>query len=117
MNTSRLLGALVLAALIAAPSLAVADLDNGYNGNNNNNGNGSGRARFNGQVTGIIQSVQGSSFTLDSGRTVFLKQGTVINPRGAHLRSGMQVTVTGVRAGNGAINASEVDITRRARRM
>jgi hypothetical protein len=29
----------------------------------------------------------------------------------------MQVTVTGVRAGNGAINASEVDITRRARRM
>jgi Domain of unknown function (DUF5666) len=117
MNTSRLLGALVLAALIAAPSLAVADPNgnNGYNGNNNNNGNGSGRARFNGQVTGIIQSVQGSSFTLDSGRTVFLKQGTVINPRGWHLRSGMQVTVTGVRAGNGAINASEVDITRRNR--
>ena len=118
MNTSRLLGALVLAALIAAPSLAVADPNgnNGY-GNNNNNGNGSGRARFNGQVTGIIQSVQGSSFTLDSGRTVFLKQGTVINPRGWHLRSGMQVTVTGVRAGNGAINASEVDIVRRNYQM
>jgi len=118
MNISRLIGALVLAALIAAPSLAVADPNgnNGYGNNNNGyNGNGSGRGRFNGQVTGIIQSVQGSSFTLDSGRTVFLKQGTVINPRGWHLRSGMQVTVTGVRAGNGAINASEVDITRRNR--
>jgi Domain of unknown function (DUF5666) len=108
MNTSRLLGALVLAALIAAPSLAVAQP---YG----NNGNGSGNNRFSGQVTGIIQSVQGSSFTLDDGRTVFLTQGTVLNPTGLRLRSGMQVTVTGVRAGNGAINASEVDITRRNR--
>src|ERR1700680_832625 len=103
MNPSRLLGALVLAALISAPSLAVAQ----PYGNYGNNGNGSGNNRS-GQVTGIIQSVQGSSFTLDNGRTVFLTQGTVLSPTGLRLQSGMQVTVTGVWPGNGAINASEV---------
>ena len=103
MNPSRLIGALALAALISAPSLAVAQ----PYGNYGNNGNGSGNSRS-GQVTGIIQSVQGSSFTLDNGRTVFLTQGTVLSPTGLRLQSGMQVTVTGVWAGNGAINASEV---------
>jgi len=112
MNPSRLLGALALAALISAPSLAVAQ----PYGNYGNNGNGSGNNRS-GQVTGIIQSVQGSSFTLDSGRTVFLKRGTIISPQGRRLRSGMQVNVTGVRAGNGSINATEVDIVRSNYRM
>src|ERR1700693_2379184 len=109
------LGTLLLAALVASPALTLAQpYGNNGNGNyNNNNYNGRGPR----QITGIIQSVQGSSFTLDSGRTVFLKQGTVINPTGRHLRAGMRVNVTGVRAGNGAINATEVDILRQNNRL
>jgi hypothetical protein len=107
------LGTLLLAALVASPALALAQ---GY-GPNSYYGNGYYDRGAQRQLSGIIQSVQGSSFTLDDGRTVFLRQGTVINPTGWRLRPGMRVNVTGFRAGNGAINANEVDIVRRRDRM
>jgi hypothetical protein len=62
-------------------------------------------------TTGRIVSVQGSSFTLDSGRTVFLKSGTQIN--GGRLHAGAFVTVTGFGAGNHNINATAVNIMHR----
>jgi len=107
------LGTLLLAALVASPALTFAQ-PYGQNYNNNGNYNNQHGSR---QISGIIQSVQGSSFTLDNGRTVFLKQGTIINPSGWRLKAGQQVNVTGWRAGNGAINATEVDIVRHRYRM
>ena len=67
------------------------------------------------QLTGVIQSVQGSSFTLQSGETVFMHQGTVINPNGIRLQPGMRVSVSGPRGGHRAINANEIDVARRHR--
>jgi hypothetical protein len=101
MNPRRLAGAFVLAALVALPGLAVAQ---GYQ-------QGPPPPPPH-SYAGIIQSVQGSSFTLNTGRTVFMHQGTVIRPTGIRLRPGMHVTVYGPRAGNGAINANEVDVIR-----
>ncbi len=105
MNLRSFFGALALGALIAAPSFAAADP---YNGNGNNWNIAAGTR----QITGIIQSVQGSSLTLEGGRTVFLHQGTVIRPTGLRLKAGMQVSVTGVRSGHLRFNADEVDVTR-----
>jgi hypothetical protein len=62
---------------------------------------------------GRIASVNGSSFTLEDGRTVFLKQGTVINPTGRRLHAGQRVVVHGYPAGNGSINARVVNIVPR----
>ena len=106
MNPRKLFGALALAALIAAPALAVAQP---YQ----QPGAMQAHPQRN-QLTGIIQSVQGSSFTLDNGRTVFMHQGTVINPTGIRLRPGMQVLVYGALAhtGHGAFNANEIDVMR-----
>ncbi len=66
------------------------------------------------QATGRIASVQGSSFTLDNGRTVFLQSGTQINGRrNGRLHAGQMVTVMGTGAGNHNINAQTVDIMHR----
>jgi hypothetical protein len=62
-------------------------------------------------ATGRIASVQGSSFTLDNGRTVFLKSGTQIN--GGHIHPGAFVNVQGFGAGNHNINATVVNIMHR----
>jgi hypothetical protein len=62
-------------------------------------------------ATGRIASVQGSSFTLDNGRTVFLKSGTQIN--GGHIHPGAMVSVSGSGAGNHNINAAVVTILHR----
>ncbi|MBV8223481.1 MAG: hypothetical protein JO293_08990 [Candidatus Eremiobacteraeota bacterium] len=59
---------------------------------------------------GVVSSMQGSSLTLQNGVTVFLHQGTVINPTGTTLQPGMQVRVLGGPGGNNAINANEVDV-------
>jgi hypothetical protein len=61
---------------------------------------------------GRIASVQGSSFTLDNGRTVFLKSGTQINGR---LHAGEMVQVSGTGAGDRNINAQTVTIVRHRR--
>jgi hypothetical protein len=62
---------------------------------------------------GVIASVQGSSVTLQDGRTLFLRQGTVINPTGRNLRAGQRITFSGQRDGRGRINATEIDVMRR----
>src|ERR1019366_1331035 len=59
---------------------------------------------------GVIASTQGSSLTLQNGATVFLHQGTVINPTGTRLQPGMQVNIIGGSGGNNAINANEIDV-------
>ena len=64
-------------------------------------------------VQGRIVSVQGSDFTLDNGRTIFLHRGTVINPTGRRLHAGQFVIVDGMSAGNHNVNANEVDIAPR----
>jgi len=87
--------------------------NNGNNGNYNNGCNNNGYNNNAHRVTGTIASVQGSSITLAGGRVVFLHQGTIIKPNGVHLRSGMDVTVTGVRSGRLRFNADEIDVTRR----
>jgi len=61
--------------------------------------------------SGVISSTQGSSFTLSNGQTVFMHQGTVINPTGTTLAPGMRVNILGGYGGNNAINANEVDVT------
>jgi len=63
-----------------------------------------------GHVFGRIASVNGGSFTLDNGRTVFLHQGTVINPTGRPLHRGERVDVHGRPAGDGSVNANVIDI-------
>ena len=62
------------------------------------------------QAMGRIASVQGSSFTLDNGRTVFLKSGTQIN---GHIHPGAMVRVSGTGAGDRNINAQSVTIIHR----
>jgi hypothetical protein len=59
---------------------------------------------------GTIQSVQGSSLTLGDGRTVFLHQGTVINPTGVQLAPGMRIAVRGDRDGYKRFSAGVVDV-------
>jgi hypothetical protein len=113
MNPRQLFSTLALTAVIAVPCLAVAQPNQpGYQQQ-------PAQHIQRNQLTGIIQSVQGSSFTLDNGRTVFMHQGTVINPTGIKLRAGMQVTVYGALAhtGHGAFNANEIDVVRRMHHM
>jgi hypothetical protein len=54
-----------------------------------------------------VASINGSAITLDDGKTVFLKQGTVINGR---LHPGARIHVHGFRAGNGNTNAQTVTV-------
>lgn len=91
----RLAGALLVALLFALPSAAWAQ---GY------------RNIGIGAENGVIASVNGGSIQLQNGRTVFMKQGTVINPTGTNLQPGMRVRVDGTAAGNGAVNASVIDV-------
>jgi len=82
--------------------------NNGYNGNNNGNNNNN-NGSYN-QYSAVISSVQGSAIALQNGYTVFLKNGTVINPSGTRLMPGMRISISGTSAGNGNINASQVDV-------
>jgi len=80
---------------------------NGYaNGNTYGQQNGYG-AR---SARGIVARVNGSNVTLQDGRQIFLKGGTVISPRGQQLQAGERIFVQGNPGGNGAINATSVRI-------
>jgi hypothetical protein len=59
---------------------------------------------------GVVASVQGSSFTLQNGKTVIMHPGTVINPTGTRLQPGMRVSLLGTPNGPGRFNANEVDV-------
>lgn len=80
---------------------------NGYaNGNTYGQRNGYG-AR---SARGIVARVNGSNVTLQDGRQIFLKGGTVISPRGQQLQPGERIFVQGNPGGNGAIDATSVSI-------
>lgn len=68
-------------------------------------------------LTGVIASVSGGSFKFQNGRTIFLQNGTVINPTGTRLQPGMRVSVRGVPSGHGAINATAVNVLGHGGRM
>ena len=88
---------LALAAIVA-PLAASAQVPYGW------------QTSYNQSSGGTIASVNGTSFTLQNGTTVFLHQGTVINPRGTTLQPGMRVRIFGSSDGYGRINATEVDV-------
>lgn len=101
MKHSRLAGGLLIAALLAAPAVSSAQ-GYGYGHRAYDNANRT--------FSGTISAVNGGALAMSNGRTVFLKNGTVINPTGTRLQPGMRISVVGSPAGDGNINASEVDI-------
>ena len=100
MKHSRFAVGLLAAALLMAPIAVLAQ--NGYGGNGYNN--------VQGQTSGVISAVNGSALLLQDGRTIFLHNGTVINPSGTRLQPGMQISVTGPSAGDGNVNANQINI-------
>lgn len=102
MKHSRLAAGLLAAALLTMPLAAFAQRDR-YNGSGVYNGN-------NGQTTGVIASVNGGALKMQDGRTIFLHNGTVINPSGTRLQSGMRISVTGPSAGDGNVNANQINV-------
>lgn len=97
MNKIKTLGfAAALAALGTAPLAASAAPYYGYNGG--------------ARISGTIASVDGGAVHLQNGRTIFLKDGTVIAPSGQSLQSGERISVTGSNAGDGNINAQSITI-------
>lgn len=103
MKHFRLSGFVFIAALAVAPCLALAQ---GYNGQNNGQGYQNGGYSTN----GVIAVVNGTNIKLQDGRNIFLKNGTVINPKGTRLVPGMRIYVQGWHGGNGAINASNIQV-------
>jgi hypothetical protein len=114
MQRNALIATLALAAMSIAPLAASADPYDGYHNDRHDHGyrQGSGRPV---ERTGRIASVNGGSFRLQDGTTIFLNH-TSINPRGVNLQSGERVYIQGTEAGNGAINASTVTIALRGER-
>jgi hypothetical protein len=106
MKHSRIAAGLLGAALLAAP---IAGFAQGYPYGDRDRPHYDQRDRY----TGVIAYVNGGAFKLRNGRTVFLHNGTVINPTGVRLQPGMRVSVFGRPAGDGNINANEVDIAYR----
>jgi hypothetical protein len=92
---------ITLALIATATSSALAQ---NYPPNYNYNSNGSR------ETSGTIAVVNGTNIKLQDGRNIFLKSGTTINPSGTSLKPGMQIYVWGVHGGNGAINATRVDV-------
>ena len=63
-----------------------------------------------GRISGTIASVDGGAVHLQNGRTIFLRNGTVIAPTGQSLQVGERISVNGSSAGNGNINAQSIAI-------
>lgn len=59
---------------------------------------------------GLITDVQANQVTLDSGMTVYLREGTIINPTGATLYRGMRVRVLGMRQNHWRLDARRIDL-------
>lgn len=59
---------------------------------------------------GLITDVQDTQVTLDSGMTIYLHEGTVINPTGVKLYRGMRVRVYGMRQSHYRLDAHRVDL-------
>jgi hypothetical protein len=90
------------------------DNNNGYNngyGNGYNNGYGNGRGGYGGgELNATVSSFSPYNLYLTNGMHVELHNGTIINPTGTTLRSGMRVRVMGNRNGDGTFNANEIDV-------
>ncbi len=61
-------------------------------------------------ASGLIWWVDRGAITLQNHRTVFLKHGTQIEPRGARLAPGQRIVVQGEDAANGNLDASAIRI-------
>ena len=79
--------------------------------------NGSQQGYYNGrsvQARGVVTSYNWYDLQLQTtnGRNAYVRlhQGTIINPRGTTLRSGMPVRVIGFVDSNGTLEANEVDV-------
>lgn len=113
MNLRHLALAGAIAAAAIAPLAASAETPDAYGGyGRHGNGPWNGNARYaNGnRLAGEVAAVDGGSLKLRSGRTVFLKDGTVINPRGQSLQPGQRITAFGSSAGDGNLNAQTISI-------
>jgi hypothetical protein len=97
--------AFATAALAVAPLAASAQPYGGFHGGPAMGFHHNGSM----EVTARISSIQGSSITLDNGRTVFLNH-TQVNGR---LHRGARIDVVGTRAGDHNINAQTITVIRR----
>ena len=61
-------------------------------------------------ASGLIWWVDRGAITLRTHRTIFLKHGTQIEPRGARLEPGQHIVVQGEDAANGNLDASAIRI-------
>lgn len=59
---------------------------------------------------GFITDVNANRIMLDNGMTIFLHEGTIINPTGVTLYPGMRVRVIGMRQSHWRLDAHEVDL-------
>jgi hypothetical protein len=67
----------------------------------------------NGQLAarvGLVTDVQANQVTLDSGMTIYLHQGTIINPTGTTLYRGMRVRAIGMRQSHWRLDARRIDL-------
>ena len=104
---NQLVLATALLATFATPLAASAQPFGGRGGMMMHHGNNYGNNR---SASGRIASVQGSSFTLDNGRTIFSRKGTQINGR---IHPGAFVNVIGFGAGDHNINATSITVMHR----
>ncbi len=63
---------------------------------------------------GRIVAVDRGAVTLPNHRTVFLKHGTHIEPRGQRLERGQEIVVQGTDAANGNVNATAIRVLGKA---
>ncbi|HTX02729.1 MAG TPA: hypothetical protein VMD07_03530 [Candidatus Acidoferrales bacterium] len=59
---------------------------------------------------GLITDVQANQVTLNNGMTVYLHEGTIINPTGVTLYRGMRVRVFGTRYSHWHLDARRIDL-------
>ena len=59
---------------------------------------------------GLITDVQANQVTLDNGMTIYLHEGTIINPTGVTLYRGMRVRALGMRQSHRRLDARRVDL-------
>jgi hypothetical protein len=101
------LALIALGASLATPIAAFAQPDPGFSHGDMHYDDRDGRPF---RIYGRIAETHGGSLRLENGRTVFLHEHTTIDPVGRRLRPGERIEIRGFDAGNGAINAREIDV-------
>jgi len=59
---------------------------------------------------GLVTDVQANQVTLDNGMTVYLHEGTIINPTGVTLYRGMRIRAMGMRQSHWRLDARRIDL-------